>query len=199
MINFSWTKVHIKWLFIPRNALLLIFYLPLFIAFIDKAILCYLFLCRKCESRLLPQRSADIMYFLHMYLCWCCSMFILFLLVLQACLRQTDTSVWNLVISPRLRVAGFISTLWVLWSPWNFNCYKMRLCWSKSILQGACPCLLPTTVLWHLVVLRLSPVLWFARNVVEKLAHSAGKLHPEYLLGAFPQVINMFWLQYHGT
>ena len=44
------------------------------------------------------------------------------------------------------------------------------LYWSKCILQGACLCLPPTTVLWHVVVQRLSPLPHFFRNVVEKLS-----------------------------
>ena len=36
--------------------------------------------------------------------------------------------------------------------------HKMRLCWSKSILHGACPCLPLTTVFRHVAFPRLSPL-----------------------------------------
>ena len=37
----------------------------------------------------------------------------------------------------------------------KFDCHKKRLCWSESILQVACPCLPPTTILRHVMVQRL--------------------------------------------
>ena len=46
--------------------------------------------------------------------------------------------------------------------------HKKRLCWSESILQGACPCLPQTTVERHVVVQRLLPLPQLLRNVVEK-------------------------------
>ena len=36
--------------------------------------------------------------------------------------------------------------------------HKKRIYWSKSTLQGACPCLPPTTALWYVVFPRLSPL-----------------------------------------
>ena len=44
----------------------------------------------------------------------------------------------------------------VLPSPLHLT-HKKRSCWSKTILQGVCSCLHPTTVLRHVVVKRLSP------------------------------------------
>ena len=38
--------------------------------------------------------------------------------------------------------------------------------WGKSISEGACPCLPPTIVLRHIVVLRHSPLLQLLSNVV---------------------------------
>ena len=47
------------------------------------------------------------------------------------------------------------------------------------MLQGVCPCLHPTTVLGHVVVLRLSPL----RNEVEKSFRIAGMPHPGIPIG----------------
>ena len=52
----------------------------------------------------------------------------------------------------------------------KFNQHTNRLCWSESILQGTCPCLPPTTLIRHVVVLMFSRLQWFLSNVVEILA-----------------------------
>ena len=72
--------------------------------------------------------------------------------------QQTDTTVLNPIISPKLRVARFyLMFVTALLSPQNSTDTKKRICWSESILHGACPCLPPTTVLRHVVVLRHLP------------------------------------------
>ena len=60
----------------------------------------------------------------------------------------------------------------------KFHLHKKRLCWSGCILLGACPCLPPTTVLIHVVVLRLSPLPQFVRNVMVKLGREGRNTSP---------------------
>ena len=68
---------------------------------------------------------------------------------------QTDTTVLNPVKfqksvwpdSPRLYGSVVISM--------KFKLHRKRLCWGKGTLAGACLCLPPTTVMRHVVVLKV--------------------------------------------
>ena len=60
--------------------------------------------------------------------------------------RQTYTTVLNPVISPKLRVARFSSTLRQSYDLHTIRLkLKKKLCCSKNILQIACHCLTPTS------------------------------------------------------
>ena len=83
--------------------------------------------------------------------------------------RERDTTVLNLLISNtedgqiNLKFVSSIISI-------KFDRQKKEDLTEQNGLQGACPCIPPTTLSRHVVDLRLSPLLKNIRNVVEKLA-----------------------------
>ena len=69
----------------------------------------------------------------------------------------------------------------VLLSSWNSPDVN-RFSWNKGTLKGECPCLPPTTILRHVVVLRPSPLPQFCRTCGEKT--SSGE-QEHYILKIF--------------
>ena len=67
-------------------------------------------------------------------------------------IRQTDTTALHPVISKNrwwTKLPHLCNSLII-----KYDRHKKRIYWSKHILQGACPCLPPATVLRHVVVQR---------------------------------------------
>ena len=82
--------------------------------------------------------------------------------------RQTDTTVLNPVISPKLRLARFTSALWQSHDHHEIGLTQKEALLEREYFTGACRSLHPTTAQRHVVVPKLSHLPQCLRNVVEK-------------------------------